>query len=125
MKSEKYDYQKEWEEYRKRRNLRYLIFLSGIIFFPLGRLYFHLIGLDPTNLALQFFLIAMWGIAFLTSIARFNTWKCPHCRDHFFVTSSTAWLSKCQNCDLPKYYSSNFYRGKQTFLPRYYPRNKN
>jgi hypothetical protein len=128
MESKKYDYrqkynfQKEWEEYRKRRNLHYLIFFSGIIFFPLGMWYFKLIGLDETNSLLHLFLFAVWGSAFLYNLSRFNTWRCPHCKERFFTSSFWAsdptMIGECRHCDLPKYYGSNFYKSKMSYFPK-------
>jgi hypothetical protein len=122
MKSDDFRFQREWEEYRRRRNLHFLAFFAGIVFFPLGVLYFHLIGLNPENPLLQFFLFAVWGAFFLYFTARFNTWKCPHCHEQFFTASfwanSPVWISQCRNCNLPEYFGSSLYKSQNNFSPK-------
>ncbi len=124
----KLKFESEWREYRKRRNQYYLAF--GLI-----PLYLIFIGIfdylltmileKPSNYenvlsSLYFLIISSYFFLVLVTLARFNTWKCPNCNEQFFafsfwVTSPTM-MKNCENCKLPKFYGSSFYKGISNFI---------
>jgi hypothetical protein len=114
MENGKYVYQKEWEDYRSRRRWRYLTVFSIFIFLPLGALGLKLMGLDETNFLYLEFLLAVWTTACIVIERRFRAWKCPYCKESFFIISAAYRdrAGKCLNCDMPKYYGSSFYKSK-------------
>jgi hypothetical protein len=115
MESEKYPYQKDWEEYRKRRNLCFSIFISIFIFLPLIGMLSRALSFDlKQNYGVQYVLAAPWIIGCFISLSKFNTWNCPRCGKQFFTYSfwitSPIFQSNCGNCKLPKYKGSTFYK---------------
>ncbi|MBP9934719.1 MAG: hypothetical protein KBF52_03045 [Pyrinomonadaceae bacterium] len=108
-----YIYQKEWKEYRRRRNVSLLAFFLAFPIFISMALVLHLFGDDlKDHLALQLIMFAGWAVIYLWAVGRFNTWNCPRCHNRFFTYSfwvtSPIFLAKCRSCDLPKYSGSTF-----------------
>jgi hypothetical protein len=112
MEKEKYLYQKEWEEYRKRQKF---FWLSTLIIFPLiffSGVFFNEFfkveitgGLDIGSL----YFIAFAIIVGISSF-RFQLWKCPRCGNafHWAWWWSSVFARKCLHCKLPKYTGSTF-----------------
>ena len=112
--SEKYPYQKHWEEYRRRRNIFVFVFVSPLIFVTLPILLLNLSGFRfEKNLVTEILIFAVWIICFFSSRHYFHKWNCPQCRRRFFTMSfwvtSPVFLDCCRNCELPKYKGSTFY----------------
>jgi len=114
MKSEKYPYQKHWEEYRRRRNIFFLVFVSPLIVVTFPMLFLNLLGFRfEKNLGIEFFIFAVWIIFFFLARQHFHNWNCPQCERRFFTMSfwvtSPVFLDYCRHCELPKYKGSTFY----------------
>jgi len=112
---EKYPYQRQWEEYRRRRNSQYIVFIVGalasnLIFYALTKIG---VNTNIATLALAF-LLAVWFIALIFAVFRFHKWKCPACGERFFVSSfwirQPEFQSMCSNCSLLKFSGSTFER---------------
>lgn len=108
-----YVYQKDWEEYRRLRNVSFLTFFAAAPAFLLIGLVFYLFGIDLKDyFGLQFLMFAAWAFLYLRAVSRFHLWLCPRCRKPFFSYSfwvtSPIMLSNCRNCDLLKYAGSTF-----------------
>lgn len=106
--SEKYPYQKEWKEYRKRQIILIIAFVGLIPFmvliFPFIPNSYNIGGLDIRVLCIIFYVIVI-----LVCLYRVNDWKCPRCGKSF----NTIWYrrnaisDKCLHCELPRYEGSN------------------
>lgn len=111
--SEKYPYQKEWKDYRKRKNIFILSFLA---YFPIMILLMYLSGyLFGTSKFIGIDLNLVYFVGYLIFFGfcgfRFQLWKCPSCRKSF---QSKWWWhnifsSKCLHCKLPKYFGSTYF----------------
>ncbi|MDQ6787171.1 MAG: hypothetical protein M3033_10225 [Acidobacteriota bacterium] len=113
MESEKYPYQKEWAEYRRRRNITFLVFLSPLLFVAISALILNLFGLKfIDNFVADLIIFATWAVCYGIALHRFHTWKCPRCRNQYFTYSflitSPIFLDNCRSCDLWKYEGSSF-----------------
>jgi hypothetical protein len=108
MQKNKYPYQKEWREYRRRRNFFFAIFLFGlfVIYFVVSVSAY----IAPALSHLLFPLFFAWPILSLIFLLRFHNWECPMCGKLFFKmsrwTPSPVMQTKCNNCGLPKYKGS-------------------
>lgn len=95
-------YEKNWAEYRKRRKLFWIIFLTylpgvAIIGAPLGQLF---------KSETSYLIVAIiWMCAFAVSGLRFSFWKCPRCEKCFSLRwhSSNPFTSRCLHCGLAKW----------------------
>src|SRR5579862_9279133 len=91
------EYVEAWKDYRRRRQLYAICFLSlpivgGCLFLLQYAVAFAIIG-------------ATWLISTLVSMVRFASFRCPRCRKRFFSSSFTnnPFATKCMNCGLPKW----------------------
>jgi hypothetical protein len=112
MESEKYPYQNEWEEYKRRQKTFWLVFLGFIPFILLiNGVSNELFGKFPSGyeIGLVGFVIA-WSICSI----RFQYWKCPNCGKSFHRKWwwTNIFSSKCLHCKLPKYEGSTFYNNR-------------
>lgn len=119
MQNNKYPYQKEWKEYRKRRNVSFLTLFSAIAIFVLTGLFCSFVGINiKENFALQFVIFSVWAIIYWYNLSKFYNWKCPRCDERFFVRSfwitNPIFSSECRNCGLPKYDGSTFQQRSRT-----------
>lgn len=111
--NDKFRFQKQWEEYRRRRNWQYAVAVVGfitpsLIFFALLRS-----GVESNKaIVLLSFLSIAAAIVVLLVMYRFHLWICPNCEKRFFVKSYRVrfpgLLTNCVNCNLPKYANSTF-----------------
>jgi hypothetical protein len=111
MENEKYPYQKEWEEYKKRQKVFWLVFLCFIPFILLFRLIGNLFQSLTSSGDIGSLGFIVFGIVWTICGIRLQYWKCPQCGKAFH----TKWYwnnilsSKCLHCKLPKYEGSTFY----------------
>lgn len=112
MENEQYPYQKQWEEYQRRRNTIFYIFISPILAALLIAL-LNSVGIKfDKNAGVEFFLAVVWGIAYLISVMSLYRFRCPKCGQGFFALfrlESPLLRDKCDNCKLSKYFGSTFY----------------
>lgn len=99
-------YESKWADYRKRRNLFGLIFITYVpcvlvIGTPLSQM---------LKSETPYYIVAIaWMIAFAVSGWRLSYWKCPRCGNWFFAK----WLyhnqfaRKCMHCGLSKWAVQN------------------
>ena len=95
-------YSTQWADYRRRRRIFFLIFLSYIPgMYALG------IPLEK-HFASEIPLIAVavtWIMAFVTAGWHMNAWKCPCCGNTFFRRKwiHNQFARKCVHCGLEKW----------------------
>lgn len=95
-------YTAQWQDYRKKRNLVWLLFLAyvpgvAIIGFTLQ----HLLKSE-----LPFYFAAgVWLTAYIAASWRLDTFKCPACGRKFHSTrwGHNPFVHKCLYCGLPKW----------------------
>ncbi|CAN5715463.1 hypothetical protein BH24ACI1_BH24ACI1_17420 [soil metagenome] len=113
--SEKYSYQKEWKEHRKRQKTFWLVILGyipiALLSLSLGYFYENnkIIGVASSSLWVVFLVI------FVICGIRLQFWECPRCEHSFHRTWwwNNIFSRKCLHCKLPKYAGSSFgERGK-------------
>lgn len=110
---QKFPYQKQWEEYRRRRNLHLFAFVSLFIYpFIINAVLFFIEINDKKRNTLELMFFGVWAILYLAALMNFRTWKCPKCREQFLTKEyrSRSWFltGKCQNCNFVKYEGSTF-----------------
>jgi hypothetical protein len=95
-------YTARWDEYRKTRNLFWLVFLTylpgvAIIGIPLARL--------SRSRIVFFVTLGLWWLAFMATGLSLSFWKCPRCRKRFFSKwwYHNSFARKCVHCKLPKW----------------------
>jgi hypothetical protein len=102
MDSTKPTYAAQWNEYRRRRRIYWILFLSyvpGVVLvgFPLAY-YFssEWLGMSVAGL---------WMLAWVVARMRMYNWRCPRCGDWFFHTFwNYKWFrGKCVHCGLPQW----------------------
>jgi hypothetical protein len=102
------DYTAAWRDYRKRRFVFWVVFLSympGVMAFFLG------VGLplaSMTGIKPDYFFFAIagtWMLAFVVTNLRAVSFPCPRCGQHFFRTwwYSNPLARRCVHCGLPKW----------------------
>ena len=93
------DYRKEWRSYRRR-----LITTFGAWVIPPVIIYMLSIG-GPLEIGL----IAAWLLLFTSAMIWLFSFRCPRCREWFFITFPTNHpLTKvCVHCGLPKHARSD------------------
>ena len=93
------DYRKEWRSYRRRV---LTAFAAWVI--PPVIIYLMRIGRP-----LEIWLIAAWLLLFTASMVWLYSFRCPRCREWFFIKMPTNHpLTKvCVHCGLPKYVKSD------------------
>ncbi|HEX8196980.1 MAG TPA: hypothetical protein VF571_12385 [Pyrinomonadaceae bacterium] len=113
MSEETTKYQKEWEEYRRKRNKMLFSFFSIFLFVAFPALILNLFGITAkVGSGFEVLIFVIWATWYLISMKNFHNWKCPRCNDYFFTYSfwitSPILLDKCRNCGLSKYDGSGF-----------------
>jgi hypothetical protein len=107
------DYEQEWRQYKLLRNCAIAFYLS-IIFAPLwAPSLAEIPRISPR------FSVAFWMILFVFVEVRLICWRCPRCRQWYFVSMKQgppslilkAWyevilIKRCVQCGLPKYAGS-------------------
>lgn len=98
--SEQSAFKSNWEDYKKRRLIFRVIFLSYIpaellIGVPLSR----------AHHSIPFVLFIIWGAGFVFSRTYMSVWKCPRCKRKFFMKGLyyNGFARKCLHCKLPKW----------------------
>jgi len=95
-------FERQWNEYRKRRNLFLFAFLGGLpIVSGLGSL-----GSWVLHTLAPFPILAIsWIAFFVVAGIRLSCWPCPRCGDWFAATwwSHNLFAQRCVHCGLPKY----------------------
>jgi predicted RNA-binding Zn-ribbon protein involved in translation (DUF1610 family) len=111
----KHPFQKQWEEYRRRRNRQYIVGAIGfvapsLIFFALRKN-----GMESGKAMVLMYFLSMFALIVIVAVMlHFRKWICPNCGKRFFVRSF--WnrfpelLHNCVNCNLQKYTGSTFVR---------------
>jgi hypothetical protein len=95
------EYEAQWTEYRRRRRVFWLIFVTYIpgvflIGVPLGNIFNSETPAVVTAL--------MWMAAFAIAGWRTTYWRCPRCRKRFFATwYVNQFARKCVHCGLKKW----------------------
>ena len=95
-------YEKDWEHYRRRRNLFWIVwatYLPGVAL--IGLALKSVLGSD-----IPIYVVAgAWMIAFLICGNRMAAWKCPRCQRSFFMRfwAYNPLAAKCSHCGLPKW----------------------
>ncbi|MDD5492036.1 MAG: hypothetical protein PHV60_05075 [bacterium] len=95
-------YEHQWQEYKKRRNLFWIIWLTYlpgvlIIGYPLGKFF---------RSETPFIILAVvWMVFFIIAGTRFSYWKCPRCGNSYFAKwwYANQFVRKCVHCKLPKW----------------------
>lgn len=110
---EKYHYQKQWEEYRRRRNRQYIVGIAGMLLPGAIFLVLRKSGMESNKaMVLLSFLSILATIIVVAVILHFHKWMCPNCGKRFFVKSFWVRFPEfspdCTNCHLPKYAGSTF-----------------
>lgn len=113
MENEKFPYQKQWEEYRKLRNISFgVFFIPYLLIFLLGVLFQFLKFSINVNVLVQLVIFFIWVFCYLLTSKNFYNWKCPRCGHRYFTWSTgktnPIFLDQCQRCNLWKYEGSNF-----------------
>ena len=97
------NYEKDWQDYRHRRNVFLLVFLGSVpvvsLVEVLGEKLFH--TFRPAFVA-----ASLWMAWFVYCGVRASRWRCPRCGNWFY---GSWWYSlwplawHCVHCGLPKY----------------------
>src|ERR1051325_3073087 len=100
-------YSVQWEDYRRRRNLFWIVFLTYIpgiliIGIPLACL-FHSNVVGPI-------VAGLWMLAFIVVSNYWGFWKCPRCGKPFFRKwwYHNSFARRCVHCKLPKWAVNDF-----------------
>jgi hypothetical protein len=95
-------YSTRWSDYKRRRNLFWLVFLTyipGVVILgiPLSKL----LHAD----SIVFVIVALWMLAFVVVGNYWGFWKCPRCGKPFFRKwwYHNSFARKCVHCKLPKW----------------------
>jgi hypothetical protein len=117
MQNDSFPYQKEWQAYRKLRNKFYLIsFLGVLIIFLIGFIFSRVVSFsDSQFIGLAAVLFMLWGYITTYWHHKVSSLKCPKCHEKFFLlilrgTEPLMMQHYCNNCGLPKYSGSTFYK---------------
>ena len=103
-------YDREWQQYKLLRNCALAFYLS-IVLAPIWAPYLAAIpGLSPR------FSLALWVILFVFIEVRLLSWRCPRCKQWYFVSMKQSppslilkgwydviFIRRCVHCGLPKY----------------------
>lgn len=97
------EYDQDWKEYKKARNLFWLVFVSYV---PIV-MTVAIVSIKLFNTFTPAFILAfIWMVFFVITGMRVNLWRCPRCNKWF---SATWWYNlgflarRCVHCGLPKY----------------------
>ena len=95
-------YAEKWDDYRRRKRLCWILFLTYVpgvfgIGLPLDRLFSSELPLG--------ILAGMWMVALLVAGNYAIAWRCPRCGKPFFLTwwGYNSFARKCVHCMLPKW----------------------
>jgi hypothetical protein len=116
--TERYPYQKNWEDLRFRQALPFLAIFLWIfflfVFAVVGTLVGTVTGTISRALGLSFFGLSAALLIF--GSLYFLAWKCPDCKKYYFVETGLDVLSKkgfyakyCKHCSLPRYFGSTYF----------------
>ncbi len=108
---EKYPYQKQWEEYRRRRNILFWVFAAPLLVITLPTLFLNFFGYRfEENFGIEVLIFAFFVICLFSAHQYIYHWNCPKCGRKFFEWSANIiFVENCQKCNLPKYKGSTFY----------------
>lgn len=96
------DYSAQWAEYRRRRNIFLLVFVTyvpGMLL--LSPVVSRVVGEKNGSFAV----FVCWAVAFGVTGSRMIYWKCPRCRKWFHAKwwLSSPFARRCVNCKLRKW----------------------
>jgi len=102
------DYIREWRSYRRRFRTTFAVWVL-----PAAAIYLSGVG-GP----LQIWLIAAWLLAFTVSMIWLFSFRCPRCREWYFIKLPTnhPLTRVCVHCGLPKWARSDPREGKAEAL---------
>ena len=95
-------YAEKWHEYRKRRNIVFVIFVAYLpSMFLFSLLFRNLFRFEASTAIAAITLILLFAVA----VARANTWPCPRCGKWFHAKrfGSNPLTDRCLHCGLPKW----------------------
>ncbi len=121
MENEKYPYQKDWEEYKKRQKTYWLVFLAFLPFtFLIQLISVNLPEINLPDVNIGFLCFIVFGICWTICGVRLLYWRCPRCGNSFHAKwlFSNIFSGKCLHCKLAKYEGSSFYYGRMGNLSR-------
>ena len=105
----KYLFQKQWIDYRRRKTVFVGIFL---LYVPLFISLYWVVGFFNLSQkeTLLFISFIVFGIIWLISAIRLQLWKCPICHKFFHLKwwYNNIFSSRCLHCKFPKYEGSSF-----------------
>jgi len=116
--TEKYPYQKNWEDFRFRQALPFLSFFLWIFFILILAIVGLLAGAIAVTItrALGLFFFILTACLMIFGSYYFMVWKCPDCNDYYFIETRFDCLTKksyrakyCKHCRLPRYFGSTFF----------------
>ena len=112
MKNDEFPYQKQWQDYKRRRVTFWLVFVSYIPFmFLFVGVLGNLIKNSSFSGDIGFIGFIFFGFVWTICGLRLQYWKCPRCGKAFHTKWwwNNIFSSKCLHCKLPKYEGSSFY----------------
>lgn len=108
MENEKYPYQKQWEDYRRKARKSWT---AWFICIPIALLAILSLKNLPDNFALLPVLVFLFVFMFLGWFSyKVTEWDCPRCNDSSRnkMTFAQMVATDCRNCGLTKYEGSTF-----------------
>jgi hypothetical protein len=113
---EKFPYQHAWEDYRFRKALPFLIFLSWPFLGILSVLFGDAVRRSGFGTWLGLSVFIATAILILSATIYSTLWRCPRCNkpfgaaDSFDFLTRKAWrVKKCLTCNMPRFYGSTFF----------------
>jgi hypothetical protein len=103
----RHEYTKNWQRYRKLRNLFFAIWIGYI---PAVGVFTMLVSKAFGTVTPGFVFAGMWMVMFAVTGVRLSTWKCPRCGKWFAATwwyNKGFFARKCVHCGLPKFADSD------------------
>lgn len=99
------NYEEQWQEYRKRRNLLLFSFLAYVP--VIGSIGFLMVKFLHTEVPV-YILAFSWMAFYAISGFRFQLFRCPRCGKRFFLKwwNRNPFVRKCVHCGLPKFEGS-------------------
>jgi hypothetical protein len=103
--SEKFPYQRQWEEYRERQVIFWLVFIA---YLPAMILLTEISKRVFQNESVVFAGFCVFALGWGFCGYRLSFWKCPRCAKSFHLTWwwQNIFATKCLHCKLPKYEGS-------------------
>jgi hypothetical protein len=115
------EYEREWQQYRFFRNCA-LVFYLSIVLVPFWAPFLTSIPRVRPGISL-----AIWAILLVLIEARLLSWRCPRCKQWYFVSMRQSppslilkgwyeviWIRRCIHCGLPKYSGSEAIEAPKT-----------